>query len=102
MDRVPDLYRRRLVLSMRAQAAYHPGPRPYSGRVAYLECRVRPFIHRNTPNGGWSTLVTGPLEVHRIPRSHRTAMDGTDPTVRTIVLDVLQRADAEETADRGR
>jgi amino acid adenylation domain-containing protein len=102
IDRLPDVYRRRLVLSMRAQAGYHPGPRPYSGRVAYLECRVRPFIHRNTPDGGWSALVTGPLEVHRIPRSHHTAMDGTNLTLRTIVLDVLQRADAESTADRDR
>jgi len=102
MDRVPDLYRRRLVLSMRAQAAYHPAPLPNSGRVAYLECRVRPFLHRKTPDGGWSNLVTGSLEIHRIPRSHRTAMDGTDPTLRTIVLDVLQRADAEEAADPDR
>jgi thioesterase domain-containing protein len=99
MDRLPDLYRRRVVLSMRAQAAYHPGPRPYSGRVAYLECRVRPVIHRNTLDGGWSALVTGPFEVHDIPGSHRTAMDGSDPTLRTIVLDVLQRADTEDAAD---
>jgi amino acid adenylation domain-containing protein len=99
MDRLPDLYGRRVVLSMRAQAAYHPGPRPYSGRVAYLECRVRPFIHRNTLDRGWSALVTGPFEVHDIPGSHRTAMDGSDPTLRTVVLDVLQRADTEDAAD---
>jgi thioesterase domain-containing protein len=102
LERLPALYRRRLVLSMRAQAGYHPGPRPYSGRVAYLECRVRPFLHRNMPDGGWGTLVSGPLEVHRIPRSHRTAMDGTDPALRTTVLDVLQRADSEEATDRAR
>jgi amino acid adenylation domain-containing protein len=102
LERLPALYRRRLVLSMRAQAGYHPGPRPYSGRVAYLECRVRAFLHRNMPDGGWGTLVSGPLEVHRIPRSHRTAMDGTDPALRTTVLDVLQRADSEEATDRAR
>jgi amino acid adenylation domain-containing protein len=101
LDHLPELYRRRLLLSMRAQAAYHPGQRRYSGRVAYLECRVRPFIHRKTPDGGWSALVTGPLDVHHIPRSHRTAMDGSDPALRTIVLDVLRRADAEESVEHG-
>ena len=93
LKRLPELYRRRLVLGIRAQAAYQPGN--YSGRLAYLECQVRSLIHRNVRDGGWGALARGSLEIHRIPHSHRTAMDGTDPQLRTVLLDVMERTDAE-------
>ncbi len=95
LDKLPELYRRRLVLSFRAQAAYEP--RPFCGRLAYLQCAVRPLIHRNPPDGGWRTLVTGPVETHRIPGSHSTAINGRFAyKVAETLFRVMDRADAAE------
>ncbi len=43
LDQLPELYRHRMILSFRAQAAYQP--RPFRGRLAYLQCAVRPLVH---------------------------------------------------------
>jgi amino acid adenylation domain-containing protein len=93
LDKLPELYRRRMILSFRAQAAYEP--RPFCGRLAYLQCEVRPLVHRDLPDGGWRTLVTGPVETHRIPGSHSSAVSGRfAPEVAAVLFRVMDRAEA--------
>jgi surfactin family lipopeptide synthetase A len=92
LDQLPDLYRRRMILSFRAQAAYKP--RPFQGRLAYLQCAIRPLIHNNLPHGGWRTLVNGLVETHRIPGSHGSAVTGRFATeVASILYRVMASAD---------
>jgi amino acid adenylation domain-containing protein len=74
LKQLPELYRLRMILSFRAQDAYHP--RPFQGRLAFLRCAIRPLVHYNLPDGGWRALVTGSVETHRIPGSHSTAVSG--------------------------
>ncbi len=97
LDELPELYRRRMILSFRAQAAYEP--RPFRGRLAYLQCQVRPLVHRNLTDGGWRTLVTGPVETHRIPGSHSSAVKGRfAPEVAAVLFRVMDRAEAAANA----
>jgi amino acid adenylation domain-containing protein len=92
MTQLPDFYARRVVASMRAQAAYQP--RPYHGRLAYLQCAVRPLIHRNDRDGGWPELVRGPVETHRIPGGHGSAINGSHfRELAGVIYDVMNRAD---------
>jgi thioesterase domain-containing protein len=74
LKQLPELYRRRMILSFRAQDAYQP--RPFQGRLAFLRCAIRPLVHYNLLDGGWRTLVTGSVETHRIPGSHSSAVSG--------------------------
>ena len=93
LEKLPELYRRRMILSFRAQAAYEP--QPFRGRLAYLQCQVRPLVHRNLPDGGWSTLVTGSVETHRIPGSHSSAVNGRfAPEVASVLFRVMDQAEA--------
>jgi amino acid adenylation domain-containing protein len=93
LEQLPELYRRRMILSLRAQGAYEP--RPFSGRLAYLECAVRPLLHRKLAHGGWGEFVTGAIETHYIPGTHSTAVSERHAVGLAEVLDrVMQRAEA--------
>jgi amino acid adenylation domain-containing protein len=92
LDQFPELYRRRMILSFRAQAAYRP--RAFHGRLAYLECAIRPLVHRNLEAGGWSALVTGTVETHYIPGSHGSAVTGRFAgELASVLTRVMDRAD---------
>jgi hypothetical protein len=60
-----------------------------------LQCQVRPLVHRNLTDGGWRTLVTGPVETHYIPGSHSSAVNGRfAPEVAAVLFRVMDRAEA--------
>jgi thioesterase domain-containing protein len=93
LDQLPELYRHRMILSLRAQAAYNP--RPFRGRLAYLQCTIRPLVHQKLADGGWRALATGPVETHRIPGSHGSAVTGRYAKEIASVLDhVMASADS--------
>lgn len=92
LEQLPELYRRRMILSFRAQDAYQP--RPFHGRLAYLQCAIRPLVHYNLPDGGWRTLVTGPVETHLIPGSHSSAVSARfSHEVASVLYAVMASAD---------
>jgi surfactin family lipopeptide synthetase A len=92
LEQLPGLYRHRMILSFRAQAAYQP--RPFRGRLAYLQCAVRPLVHENLSDGGWRAVVTGPVETHRIPGSHSSAVTGRFAADVALILNrVMASAD---------
>jgi amino acid adenylation domain-containing protein len=97
LDQFPELYRRRMILSFRAQAAFQP--RAFHGRLAYLECAIRPLVHRNLEAGGWGSLVTGTVETHDIPGSHGSAMTGRFAgELASVLYRVMDRADPPASA----
>ncbi len=93
LEQLPELYRRRMILSFQAQSEYEP--RPYRGRLAYFRSAIRPLLHRDVVDGGWRTLVTGPVETHRIPGSHSSAVTGRfAEELAAVLYRVMDRADS--------
>jgi len=92
LEQFPELYRRRMILSFRAQATFEP--RPFRGRLAYLQCAIRPLVHRNLEAGGWRSLATGTVETHEIPGSHGSAVTGRFAgELASVLSSVMDRAD---------
>ena len=65
---LPELYKQRLEISVRAFRGYRPGT--YRGRLAVLKCKVRPIIHVAEPDLGWHCWVDGVVEVKIISGHH--------------------------------
>ena len=65
---LPELYKQRLELSVRAFRDYRPGV--YTGRLAVFQCKVRPLIHMADPDMGWKQWVDSTVEVRPISGHH--------------------------------
>ncbi len=89
---LPELYKQRLELSVRAFREYRPGV--YAGRLAVVRCRLRPLFHIADPDMGWKQWVDGTVEVRAISGPHSNLFSPTriQDLARTIV-DLLESPD---------
>lgn len=85
---LPTLYRKRLAQAYSAVAAYQH--QPTLNRLVVLRCRIKRFVHRHRPDGGWERYApAGSLKVFTIPGDHGSALR---PVWKHDVAAVIQQA----------
>jgi thioesterase domain-containing protein len=77
---LPELYKQRLEVSVRALRGYRPGT--YRGQLAVLKCNIRPIIHVAEPDLGWKHWVDGVVEVKLISGHHGNLFK--EPQIRIV------------------
>jgi len=73
-------------------------PKPYRGRVTLL---VNEQAHARKPDGGWSDLVEGGLEVHKLPGDHMTYIREHAAAAAAALKRCLEQARAGDGNRRG-
>jgi hypothetical protein len=83
---IPDLYRQRVEISLRAFHDYQPSH--YHGDILVIKAKVRPFLHRADASLGWGSWTDGQVEVRTVSGHHGNLL--TEPHVRQVASVIAQ------------
>lgn len=81
-----------------ARAIYGYRPKPYLGKLTLL---VNEEVARISPNLGWAGLVSGGIEVRRVPGDHISYIRGNVQTTARTLRECLEQAQRAYTVGRG-
>jgi thioesterase domain-containing protein len=83
-DCLPELYKERCEISVRASQDYRP--ETYRGNALVIRCKIRPLIHIGAADLGWGRWISGQITVANVPGHHGSTytVAGLDNIAREI------------------